>query len=69
MVRVRQDQMISEMFGGEVVRKLYCACACVVLLACTIPVFPLVVANFVQVRLSLDSPYVAPRSMSFTNVV
>ena len=36
------------MVGEGMMRKVYCVCACMMLLACSIPVFPLVFANFIQ---------------------
>jgi hypothetical protein len=41
--------MLKELIGDGMMRKLYCLCACLLLLACSIPVFPLVMASFIQV--------------------
>ena len=40
--------MLKELVGDGMMRKLYCLCACLLLLACSIPVFPLVMASFIQ---------------------
>ena len=52
---ISQDLILSQLVGDGMAKKLYCMCACLLLLACSIPVFPLVMANFIQVRRSFDS--------------
>ena len=52
---VIQDLILGQLVGDGMAKTLYCMCVCLLLLACSIPVFPLVMANFIQVWRAFDS--------------